>query len=549
MALTYRSVKESPLTIEEIDSNFAYFTGSHGMTGSLGITGSLGLTGSLGITGSLSLTGSLTISGSIIPNVGVGQLTSSFDLGSATAAWKDIYVSQGSIKFLILSGSASSSVVLSATNNGLSINNGPTITSTGYSGSFSVTGSITSSGDIVFTTSSSGVVTPLNNITLSGTASFTGSTDILLGTNTTTYLQYGINLISSGSAASSSYCCRLPLVPKTGKEVTVINNSGCEVLIFPSMEDGDINGFVNGNIIIPPNNQAYTFVCYENPLPGGWSVTNLPNGATQIWDTSGIDAPAFNNAFSNTVYVNPTTKATTAIIHPAPFVTSLSAAQWGISTPTGATTAQAAGSYIIPSSTWKKVTNISVSTNITSSFKDQMILRLANYATLFCTLQNTTTVVPNPNGDANFQTFCNTVYANWANQNMITGSAIVNSPNIYLEVISTGLSAGNVVNTTVPGTFVPSPNETNLTNIIGGAGTGKHSLNIPNPNATGLPLGQMVGRSLVGTFTTVNNQVLDVYFGKNMGFGICCKEAISGGKPKIKARITTQAYQPTYQYN
>lgn len=64
MALTYRSVKESPLTIEEIDSNFAYFTGSHDVTGSLGITGSLGLTGSLGITGSLTLIGNNTITGS-----------------------------------------------------------------------------------------------------------------------------------------------------------------------------------------------------------------------------------------------------------------------------------------------------------------------------------------------------------------------------------------------------------------------------------------------------------------------------------------------------
>ena len=537
MALTYRGTKGSPLTIEEIDNNFAYFTGSHDITGSLTISGSI------------IVTGSIKVSGSIIPNVGVGELTSSFDLGSSTAAWKDIYVSQGSIKFLVLSGSTSSSVALSATNNGLSINNGPTITSTGYSGSFSVTGSITSSGDIVFTTSSSSVIKPLTNITLSGTASFTGSTDVLFGTNTSTYLQYGINLIPSGAAASSSYCCRLPLVPRTGKDVTVINNSGCEVFIFPSMEDGDIDGFVNGHIIIPPDNQAYTFVCYENPLPGGWTLTNLPNGISQIWDTSIIDAPGFNNAFSNTVYINSTTRATTAAIHPAPFITSLSAAQWGITTPSGYTTAQAAGSFIIPSSVWKKVTNINVSTNITASFKDQMILRLTNYATLFCTLQNTTTVVPNPNSDANFQIFCNTVYANWANQNMITGSAIVNSPNIYLEIISTGFSAGNLVNTAVPGTFTPGPSETNLSATVGGAGTSKHSLNIPNPNATGLPLGQMVGRSLVGSFTTVNNQVLDVYFGKNMGFGTCSKEAISGGKPRIKARITTQVYQPTYSYN
>lgn len=418
-------------------------------------------------------------------------------------------------------------------------------------GSIDLNGSMTSSGDLRFSSTGSGIVASLTNITLSGTASFTGSTDVLFGTNTSTYLQYGVNLISSGSAASSSYCCRLPLVPKTGKEVTVINNSGCEVFIFPSMEDGDINGFVNGHIIVPPNNQAYTFVCYENPLPGGWSVTNLPNGATQIWDTSTIDAPAFNTAFQFTAYINPTTRVSTTNMYASPFQTSLSAAQWGITTPTGATTAQAAGSFIIPSSVWKKVTNISVSTNITASFKDQMILRETNYATLYCTLQNTTTVVPNPNSDANFQTFCNTVYANWANQNMITGSAIINSPNIYLEIITAGHSAGvsGTVNTTVPGTFAPSPSETNLTNIVGTAGTSKHVVTISNPGATGLPLGQMIGRSLVGTFTTVNNQVLDVYFGKNMGFGICCKEAISGGKPKIKTRITTQAYQPTNSYN
>ena len=220
-------------------------------------------------------------------------------------------------------------------------------------GSLNLNGSITASGDLRFSSTGSGIVASLTNITLSGTASFTGSTDVLFGTNTTTYLQYGINLISSGSATSSSYCCRLPLVPKTGKEVTVINNSGCEVLIFPSMEDGDINGFVNGNIIIPPNNQAYTFVCYENPLPGGWSVTNLPNGSTQVWDTAGIDAPAFNTAFGFTAYINPTTKVSTNNMHASPFPTSLSAAQWGITTPSGYTTAQAAGSFIVPSSVWK----------------------------------------------------------------------------------------------------------------------------------------------------------------------------------------------------
>lgn len=109
MALTYRGQLDRPLTAEEIDANFAYFTGSHGITGSLGI------------------------SGSIIPAVGVGQLTSSFSLGSETAAWKDIYVSEGSIKFIT---SGSPAVVLSAKDGGIQVNDGPTISADGINGQF-----------------------------------------------------------------------------------------------------------------------------------------------------------------------------------------------------------------------------------------------------------------------------------------------------------------------------------------------------------------------------------------------------------------------------
>jgi hypothetical protein len=57
MALTYRNTKGSPLTIEEIDNNFSYFTGSHSVTGSLDITGSLILIGNNIITGSFTTSG------------------------------------------------------------------------------------------------------------------------------------------------------------------------------------------------------------------------------------------------------------------------------------------------------------------------------------------------------------------------------------------------------------------------------------------------------------------------------------------------------------
>ncbi len=49
MALTYRTGsdgKGSALTIEELDNNFRYFTGSHPIEGDLTITGSITVSGS-----------------------------------------------------------------------------------------------------------------------------------------------------------------------------------------------------------------------------------------------------------------------------------------------------------------------------------------------------------------------------------------------------------------------------------------------------------------------------------------------------------------------
>jgi hypothetical protein len=108
---------------------------SPGPQGPQGPTGPPGgaTTGSNTFTGNQTITGSILISGSIIPAVGVGQTTSSFDLGSETAAWRDIYVSEGSIKF-IKSGSAE--IVLSAKDGGISIDGGSTISADGVSGQF-----------------------------------------------------------------------------------------------------------------------------------------------------------------------------------------------------------------------------------------------------------------------------------------------------------------------------------------------------------------------------------------------------------------------------
>jgi hypothetical protein len=104
----------------------------------------------------------------------------------------------------------------------------------------------------------------VENVAMSGT-----------GSNTTTTLIYGINVVTSSN--SSSFCARLPLATK-GKTVTVINNTNYKARILPSQTGGSVNGVENGAFDVPADNQAYYFVCYDNPAPGGWSVAATPLG-------------------------------------------------------------------------------------------------------------------------------------------------------------------------------------------------------------------------------------------------------------------------------
>jgi len=99
MALTYRAGvdgKGSPLTIDEMDNNFRYFTGSHSITGSLEVSVDItasafsgdgsGLTNVTGewdgsLNGNASITGSLTVTAGI---------TGSLEGTAATASFFDV---------------------------------------------------------------------------------------------------------------------------------------------------------------------------------------------------------------------------------------------------------------------------------------------------------------------------------------------------------------------------------------------------------------------------------------------------------------------------
>lgn len=89
--------------------------------------------------------------------------------------------------------------------------------------------------------------------------------------DTTAYLDYGINVITTADA--SNYAIRLPYPPIKGKTVTIINTTSIPIVVYPSIVGGSINGVVDGTATIPADGKGYIFTCWENPLPGAWSWT------------------------------------------------------------------------------------------------------------------------------------------------------------------------------------------------------------------------------------------------------------------------------------
>lgn len=77
------------------------------------------------------VSGAILLSGSLVPAIGNGTFTSSFSLGSPTNAWKDLYISHGSIVFVDAVTQATSSFTIAA-NQEVQYSNG--ITASYYEG-------------------------------------------------------------------------------------------------------------------------------------------------------------------------------------------------------------------------------------------------------------------------------------------------------------------------------------------------------------------------------------------------------------------------------
>ena len=154
-----------------------------GSAGSSQIVGSQNITGSQSITGSLSVSGSFSMAGSIIPVV-----TDTYDLGSPTKQWKDLYLSSGSLYIdgtQVLSSNATDLLFTTDTGQGIKFNELGTdnITMQTVDGDIELK---SSGGGDVLLDPTTGIVSVKGNVSMQdGTAKFlsSGGSKIIFGNN------------------------------------------------------------------------------------------------------------------------------------------------------------------------------------------------------------------------------------------------------------------------------------------------------------------------------------------------------------------------------
>ncbi len=371
--------------------------------------------------------------------------------------------------------------------------------------------SLSISGDLSFFETGSGVKQNVYNIVPNGTASLDGFS------NTTSELEYGINLITTGTSAS--YCAILPQ-PTTGKSVTIINKSGVDVKIFPSNIGGDINGSINGYISIPSNGISYVLNCYENPLPGGWSVIAQTSNSTTV--TSNV----ISGSLSRWVglggrhvwtFINQQVQASgsgTAASTPSSFY---NYNQYGLFGQPGST---GVGSYSVPDN-GGSLTNIKIITNITGSTEWKNNINFSSTFGALKQIRNANDL----NQDVWFDYSTDTGYTNWATNFFIPWlNANPGNGSIDTSGFSGGGGLLNVTKIVVPGTFTPGSGVSGsiLANNPGEPGTLTFEINYTPPaSATLMGFGLTnLGITQLNSFTTNDGILANVYWIKCFGLNL-----------------------------
>jgi len=421
------------------------------------LSGSLNVTGSVNITGSLTVNGNQIISGSINTT---GTITSN---GSPviTNAFTGSYATTGSNTF---------------------------------NGNQSIVGAITSSGDFRFTTVGNSIIYPINDFKPNGTASFfpNSITDIQ-GSNTSASLSYGINLIAT--ASGTQYCCTLPTTPQKGKSVTVINKSGVDVRVFPSQTGGDINGTIDGNFTVPSNNESYIFNCYENPLPGGWSIVSSGGGQTTY--TSGEISIAITSSlpFVNIAVNNDIQQSTQGPAGPFNGLGSLATDinAYIATTPLS----NFISPVFLPDTPWTKINGVQVISNLSGSYGNEdngqfIITRVIH--NVFNTTRNVNNGYYNQFAfNSTYYNFVNSTYNTWLNTNIGNSNVVNGAAQISIYPWYTQYTPQFY---TTPGAFVPSATSPIVSDTVGGPGTWRSKKLYP----TDVAWGKKIGKNLIGTY-------------------------------------------------
>jgi len=420
-------------------------------------------------------------------------------------------------------------------------------------GVLTVDTSITSSGDTRFPNIGTGVVNPVTNVSASGTSSL--NINGISTTTTTTFLNYGVNVIDYATA--ENYCLKLPSTPTKGKELTVVNASGIPIHIFPGVQGGSVNGIVGGDMIIPSDGIAYKFVCWENPLPGSWSIVSSSPSTVIQSDTidllisqSTLSAPYDANSHaivSNNIYAlgGSGFHSTNMVSYELLTGANPLHGAWIGNLPS----IYPALSWITPEPSVRSINSITIYTNLTSSYDPttpdflnlfiQYNYNIRPYAAGTTTPENLS-LQP---GNITPAAYTNLVDPFLANLTLPTGYSGMTSGFSWFGYGGTAQS--------VPGTFTPA--DPNYIPISSYDWTGYLSTNPGDPGTTyytmdisswanfsdwSHALGKGLGISYIGTINTPGvggATSLDYYFMSNMGveFSLDKQAYIDGLKLKI----------------
>jgi hypothetical protein len=192
-------------------------------------------------------------------------------------------------------------------------------------------------------------------------------------------LNYGVNVITA--ADGNNYCVKMPATPRKGKELTIINKSGVPIYVFGESAAASLNGIIGNHIVLPSDSIAYKFVCYDNPLPGGWSIVSAGASNVVMSDViGGVDGLLI----SASIISNPYFSQYNTIINNSMYALDgdgLGIAPWGydlLNRPqhdVGINFFPNDGnvwSYFTPDPVWRKINTITIYTNLSSSIYNQV---------------------------------------------------------------------------------------------------------------------------------------------------------------------------------